>query len=138
MISRTRRNLEIKVACGDLSAVRAAAEVVRQGINMTIYVEGKRSFDGKLLPFKKGPFYLAMECALPVVPVRIVGTHEAMPKGRFSITPGLVRVTFHDPIDPGQFTERDALMQAVRRSIDSGLPPQCREGVAASAPAAGP
>ena len=32
---------------------------------MTIYVEGKRSFDGKLLPFKKGPFYLAMECGVP-------------------------------------------------------------------------
>src|SRR4029077_16845244 len=52
-------------------AVRASAEVIRQGINMTIYVEGHRSFDGKLLPFKKGPFYLAMECGVPVAPVTI-------------------------------------------------------------------
>src|SRR5215831_10500641 len=71
-----------------ISAVRAASEVIHQGINMTIYVEGKRSFDGKLLPFKKGPFYLAEETAVPVVPVTIVGTHYVMPKGRFSIKPG--------------------------------------------------
>ena len=40
-----------------IEAVKAAKQVIGQGLNMTIYVEGKRSFDGKLLPFKKGPFY---------------------------------------------------------------------------------
>src|SRR5271166_1843991 len=49
-----------------IEAVRAAKSVIEQGLNMAIYVEGKRSFDGKLLPFKKGPFYLAVECAVPV------------------------------------------------------------------------
>ncbi len=73
-----------------IAAVRAAAAVIRQGINMTIYVEGKRSFDGKLLPFKKGPFYLAMECGVPVIPVTIVGTNEIMPKARFGISSGTV------------------------------------------------
>ncbi len=43
-----------------IAAVRSAAEVIQQGINMTIYVEGHRSLDGRLLPFKKGPFYLAL------------------------------------------------------------------------------
>ena len=66
-----------------IAAVKAAAEVIQKDINMTIYVEGKRSFDGKLLPFKKGPFYLAMECGVPVVPVTIVGSHALMPKARF-------------------------------------------------------
>ncbi len=45
-----------------IEAVRVAKQVVDQGLNMIIYIEGKRSFDGKLLPFKKGPFYLAEEC----------------------------------------------------------------------------
>ena len=48
-----------------IESVRLAKQVVQQGLNMTIYVEGHRSFDGKLLPFKKGPFYLAMECGVP-------------------------------------------------------------------------
>jgi 1-acyl-sn-glycerol-3-phosphate acyltransferase len=105
-----------------IAAVRAAAEVVRQGINMTIYVEGKRSFDGKLLPFKKGPFYLAMECGVPVVPVTIVGTHDLMPKARFQISPGTVKVIFHDPIAREEFGDRDRLMERVRHVINNALP----------------
>ncbi len=105
-----------------ISAVRAAAAVIRQGINMTIYVEGKRSFDGKLLPFKKGPFYLAMECGVPVIPVTIVGTHEIMPKARFGIASGTAKIVFHEPIEPKDFGSRDCLMKRVRAVINGGLP----------------
>jgi 1-acyl-sn-glycerol-3-phosphate acyltransferase len=110
-----------------IESVRIAKQVVQQGLNMTVYVEGKRSFDGKLLPFKKGPFYLAMECGVPVVPVTIVGTHDLMPKGRFAIKPGAVTVIFHPPIEPQDFGSRECLMEKVRGVIDSGLPPECQE-----------
>jgi 1-acyl-sn-glycerol-3-phosphate acyltransferase len=116
-----------------IEAVRAAKAAVEQGLNMIIYVEGKRSFDGKLLPFKKGPFYLAVECGVPVVPMTIVGTEYAMPKGRFAIKPGLVKVIFHPPIEPKDFGNRDCLMEKVRAVIDSGLPEEYRQP--ASAPA---
>src|SRR5580704_1790353 len=112
-----------------IESVRAAKQVVRQGLNMTIYVEGKRSFDGKLLPFKKGPFYLAMECGVPVVPVTITGTHEIMPKGRFGIKPGTATVIFHPPVEPKDFGSRDCLMEKVRGVIDSGLPEELRESL---------
>jgi 1-acyl-sn-glycerol-3-phosphate acyltransferase len=105
-----------------IEAVTAAKAVVAQGLNMTIYVEGHRSPDGKLLPFKKGPFYLAMECGVPVVPMTIVGTHHAMPKGRFAIRPGLVRMIFHPAIEPRDFGSRECLMEKVRSVIESGLP----------------
>lgn len=109
-----------------IAAVRDSTEVVKQGIHMTIYVEGHRSYDGKLLPFKKGPFYLAEECKVPVVPVTISGTHYVMPKGRFSIKPGLVTIIFHPPIDRSEFGTRDELMERVRVAIESGLPPELR------------
>lgn len=105
-----------------IAAVRAAAAVIRRGISMTIYVEGGRSWDGKLLPFKKGPFYLATECGVPVVPITISGTHYIMPKGRFSIKPGVATVIFHDPIEPKDFGSREQLMEKVRIAINSGLP----------------
>ena len=110
-----------------IAAVRAASEVIAEGVNMTIYVEGHRSFDGRLLPFKKGPFYLATECKVPVVPVTISGTHYVMPKGRFSIRPGKVKLIFHDVIEPKDFASRDCLMEKVRRAIDSGLTAEYQE-----------
>ncbi len=109
-----------------IQAVNAARAVINKGLNMIIYVEGKRSFDGKLLPFKKGPFYLAMECGVPVIPMTIVGTHYAMPKARFAIKPAKVQVIFHPPIDPRDFGSRDSLMEKVRDVIESGLPEEYR------------
>lgn len=113
-----------------IAAVREAAKVIRQGINMTIYVEGKRSFDGRLLPFKKGPFYLAEECGVPVVPVTMLGTQEIMPKARFSISPGTATVVFHDPIEPKDFGTRDELMAKVRSVINAALPLEMQEQIA--------
>jgi len=118
-----------------IEAVRAAKSVIAQGLNMTIYVEGRRSFDGKLLPFKKGPFYLAAECGVPVVPVTIVGTHYAMPKARFAIKPGPVEVIFHPPIEPKDFGDRESLMEKVRAVIESGLPEEYRQGAPSPAEA---
>jgi 1-acyl-sn-glycerol-3-phosphate acyltransferase len=110
-----------------IEAVNTAKAVVAQGLNMAIYVEGKRSFDGKLLPFKKGPFYLAEECGVPIIPMTIVGTHYAMPKGRFAIKPGRVKVIFHSPIEPNDFGSRECLMEKVRAAIESGLPEEFRQ-----------
>ena len=94
---------------------------------MTIYVEGHRSLDGRLLPFKKGPFYLATECNVPVVPVTVAGSHYIMPKRRFAIRPGTVTVTFHDPIEPKDFGGREILMAKVRHVINSALPAGFRQ-----------
>jgi 1-acyl-sn-glycerol-3-phosphate acyltransferase len=110
-----------------ITAVRDAFKAIEQGLNMTIYVEGHRSFDGRLLPFKKGPFYLAEECKVPIVPITISGTEACMPKARFAIRPGTVTVEFHDPIEPADFGERDCLMAKVRAAINSGLPLELRE-----------
>src|SRR5581483_11514601 len=111
-----RQNRETAIA-----SIRAAAEVVRRGINMTVFPEGTRSRDGRLLPFKKGPFYLALETGRSIVPITISGTHEVWPKGRFALRPGNVRVTFHQPIDPGAFPDREQLIGAVEDAVRSGL-----------------
>jgi 1-acyl-sn-glycerol-3-phosphate acyltransferase len=111
-----------------IASVRFARQVLlEQGINMTIYVEGHRSFDGKLLPFKKGPFFLAMECGVPVVPITIKGTHYIMPKARFAINPGVVTVIFHPLIEPQDFGSRECLMEKVRAVIEGGLPEEFRQ-----------
>src|SRR5215472_8777215 len=65
-----------------IESVNAATEVLRQGLHMVIYPEGTRSADGRLLPFKKGPFHLAAETGIPIVPVTMLNTYELWPKGR--------------------------------------------------------
>jgi 1-acyl-sn-glycerol-3-phosphate acyltransferase len=107
-------------------SVRIAKAVLEQGIHITTFVEGTRSRDGRLLPFKKGPFYLAQESGAPCIPVSISGTEGLMRKGSMRVLPGDVRVVFHEPIYARNFPDREELMMAVRASIASGLPEQMR------------
>jgi 1-acyl-sn-glycerol-3-phosphate acyltransferase len=107
---------------GAQESTQRAKAVLAQGIHITTFVEGTRSRDGRMLPFKKGPFYLAMESGASCVPVSISGTESMMRKGSLRIRPGTVRVVFHAPLYPANMVDRDALMTAVRQSIASGLP----------------
>ncbi len=109
-----------------VESVRQAIEVLHSGLSLMVYPEGTRSRDGRLLPFKKGPFHLAMDSGVPVVPVTIVGAHEVWPKGKFRLKPGLIRVIFHPAVDPKAFASRESLTQTVRDAIDSGLEPEFR------------
>jgi len=107
---------------GAQESVAAARRILAEGIHITTFVEGTRSKDGRMLPFKKGPFYLAMETGAPCIPISIYGTETLLAKGSLAIKPGTVHFIFHPPIDPANFACREDLMQAVRASIASGLP----------------
>lgn len=110
-----------------VESVAAARAVLEKGIHITTFVEGTRSPDGRMLPFKKGPFYLAMETGAPCVPVSIHGTESMMAKGSVRVHPGTAHIVFHQPLDPKQFAGRDELMAAMREQIASGLPAWMRE-----------
>ena len=116
------------------NSVREAARVLQSGMAMLVFPEGTRSPDGKLLPFKNGSFHLALEAGVPVVPVTVVGSHEAWAKGSPSLHAGEVVVHFHEPIDPRQFAKRQDLLATVRAAIQSALPePYCDSPTAESA-----
>jgi len=103
-------------------SVAAAKRVLAKGVHMTTFVEGTRSPDGRMLPFKKGPFFLAMGSGAPCIPVSIHGTESIQGKGSLRIKPGTAHVTFHPLVDPTGFAAREELMQTVRAAIASGLP----------------
>ena len=109
-------------AAGAQESVAAARRVLEKCIHITTFVEGTRSPDGRLLPFKKGPFYLAIQTGAPCIPVSIFGTETLMAKGSQRIFPGTAHVIFHPPIYPNNFATREELMAAVRAAIASGLP----------------
>lgn len=103
-------------------SVAAARRVMEKGIHITSFVEGTRSPDGRMLPFKKGPFYLAMETGAPCIPVSIYGTEAMMAKGSLRIRPGTAHITFHTPLYSKDFATREELLEAVRAAVASGLP----------------
>jgi 1-acyl-sn-glycerol-3-phosphate acyltransferase len=96
-----------------------AAEAVRKGVSAVVFAEGTRSASGRLHPFKKGPFVLAIAAQVPVVPVYCAGTHDRMPKGSVAPVPGVVELRFGEPIETRGLThdDRDALSQRARGAL---------------------
>lgn len=100
-----------------------AEKTLRDGMSLVIFPEGSRSWDGKMIPFKRGAFMLAAEFKLPVVPITIDGSFRRMPRFTYNITPGTITLTIHKPIFPGErgFNTK-ALMAQCRKEINSSLP----------------
>ena len=102
-------------------SVIAASEALRHGLDITIFPEGTRSPDGRLLPFRKGAFFLAEETGAPIVPTIIRGTARMMSKGSSRIMPGKATVEFLPARWPQDFASREQLMEAVRADMEQAL-----------------
>jgi 1-acyl-sn-glycerol-3-phosphate acyltransferase len=119
-IDRSNRRAAIR-------SLERAQALLASGTHVWIAPEGTRSKTGKLLPFKKGAFYLAFEAGLPILPVTVQGTRNALPaKGLRSTAGADVQVTIHAKVDPRPYAARgkegrDALMEDVRRIMESAL-----------------
>jgi 1-acyl-sn-glycerol-3-phosphate acyltransferase len=102
------------------SAYEAAAACIRRGMSAVLFPEGTRSRTGDLLPFKKGPFVLALAAQVPVVPVYVAGTFTLLPKGTLKINPHPVAVMFGEPIptEGMEYEDRTELMSITRKAIE--------------------
>lgn len=108
------------------SAVRRTIETaekqLRHGMSIVVFPEGARTFTGKMGPFKKGAYQLALEFNLPLVPVTIDGAFKVLPRTRVLPRPGHIRLTIHQPIAaPDNEAERTDVMDKTRDIIASAL-----------------
>ena len=108
-----------------------ASRRIRAGQSVVIFPEGTRTRDGRLMPFKKGGFHLAIDSGAAVVPVAIKGSREVMPRGAALIRAGTVTLEVDAPIPTTGLTtsDRDALIEKVRSRVAAMLgelpePPQ--------------
>lgn len=109
-INRSNRSEAVK-------SLQRAGERIRAGKNIIVYPEGTRSRDLSIMPFKKGPFALAVEAQVPIVPVAINGSGRVLPSDGFRIRPGPVRMKIGMPIPTAGRTDRDQLLREVRDAI---------------------
>jgi 1-acyl-sn-glycerol-3-phosphate acyltransferase len=96
-----------------------ANALTANGLSLIIFPEGTRSRDGRLGPFKSGPFYSAVQAGIPIVPISVIGSRHVMRKGELTTKPGDVQLVVHDPIPTDASPEPDmrqvrALAQRVR------------------------
>ncbi len=97
-----------------IASLRAAGELLHDGVSIWIAPEGTRSKTGRLGPLKKGGFMLAHETGAPILPIAIAGTHAILPPGTPVVKRGKpVRVHLGEPI-PTQGMEVGDLMDKVR------------------------
>lgn len=107
--------------------MREAEQQLRDGMSLVVFPEGARTWDGRMRPFKKGAYKLAMEFQLPVVPVTIDGAFDVLPRFRKIPHWGSIRLTIHKPICAGpDGHDLDRLMAESRSAIESALPETCR------------
>ncbi len=96
-----------------LKAILNATERLKDGWSVLIYPEGTTTHDGLMLPFKRGPFILAVKTGVPILPVICNGAFKLMPRGSRLIKPGHVKVVIGKPIVTTGLDEKDvpALME---------------------------
>jgi 1-acyl-sn-glycerol-3-phosphate acyltransferase len=99
------------------ASLHQAAQKIHNGKTVVIFPEGTRTRTGELGTFKKGGFALAMDAGVPIVPMATVGGYKILPAGGHHIRPGRYVVLFGNPVDPGEFKNREELLEAVRTSI---------------------
>ena len=115
-VERTRRDKAIE-------AVDAAVERLRAGDSFLLAPEGTRSRTREMLPFKKGAFVMAIKAQVPVVPIAILNSDIALPRGRFYATPCELRIRVGEPVATVGMTlgDRDALPATVRAQMEKLL-----------------
>ena len=98
-----------------------AAEAIRAGISAVVFPEGTRSRTGELLPFKKGPFVLAIAARVPLVPAYCAGTFTLLPKGSWRIRPHPIALVFGAPIATAGmvYDDRERLMEETSGVIEA-------------------
>ena len=91
--------------------------LLKESWNLLIYPEGTRSRSGELGALRSGVAAMALEHGVPIVPIYVAGTHDAMPVGRMWPKKQPVTVSFGAPIEPSPADDRKSLMAELTEAL---------------------
>jgi 1-acyl-sn-glycerol-3-phosphate acyltransferase len=97
----------------------AAGDRLSRGASVLFYPEGTRSPDGCVRAFQRGAFLVAMHNGAPILPVGVHGAWPIMPRERFSVQSGRIRVRIGEPVETAGRSVRGKteLIEQVRREV---------------------
>ncbi|MEM0966734.1 MAG: lysophospholipid acyltransferase family protein [Verrucomicrobiota bacterium] len=107
----------------DLTAMRRALDVLKEGEGLLVFPEGTRSPDGNFLEPRRGIGLLACKGGVPVLPARLFGTFEALGRGRKPRFGVPLRIRFGPLLQPEEFdpgrSAKDRFDQAAEKIMAS-------------------
>jgi len=106
-----------------IASLREAKKKIVNGTSILFFPEGTRSTSGKMGPFKKGAFVMALDLGIPILPITILHTEKILPSRTMDLFPGRASMVVHEPIDVSGYGAESLgeLMTAVREVIQAGL-----------------
>lgn len=110
-----------------LTSFRHCKQTLKQGNPVIIFPEGTRSTTGKIQPFQAGLGILALKANVPIVPVYIHGTYQALPKGKRCPRRYPIRITFGEPLNLSQYQTKlnnlpeKEIYQAITHEIQTSV-----------------
>ncbi|MDT8273465.1 MAG: lysophospholipid acyltransferase family protein [Desulfomonilia bacterium] len=108
-----------------IKSIHEGMDRLPEGVSVMFFAEGTRSPDGRIQPFKKGGFVMAMEKGLPILPVSVNGSRRVLPKKSLVFTPGPIEVVVGDPVETIGYSRENlqGLMDDVRTIITANYNP---------------
>ncbi len=109
-----------------MASLKEAKKRIVNGTSIMIFPEGTRSLTGKMGPFKKGAFVMALELGIPILPITLLHTDKILPPRTMDLFPGRAIMVIHEPIDVSGYgpDSLEDLMTAAREVIQAGLESQ--------------
>ena len=104
----------------DPQAVRLALRYLDHGQGVGIYLEGERSWDGRIQAPRLGTIRLVLKAGVPVIPCGVSGTYAIWPRWDRGLRRGPTRVRFGEPLEfpkLDQRREREAALPAARERL---------------------
>lgn len=108
----------INVETEDIDDIRTQAlKALDEKATLMFFPEGTRSKNGELNRFHSGPFHIAVETGVPIVPLCLSGTYELLSRGRMIIRPSRVRAKILAPVHPDEYKNKQTAHIELRHAV---------------------
>jgi len=81
-----------------INSLSLTEDEIKKGTSFLISPEGTRTYTGKMMPFKKGPFHVSLNTGVTIVPIGIIGAFSSYNRTNWRLFPGTIKVIYGEPI----------------------------------------